>query len=123
MSLIVQPYRRDDVTDAVVEVKESPEEPFNDLFGPESWRHSVWGSKCLEDLGCEMLGSLRTQDIYADTQDLNKLEEEIAIVANQIDLVSSTLHIASDVISFRLNNVFEAIRMARQYENGGVYIG
>ena len=123
MSLIVYPYKRNQINQAIEEVEQSPQEPFNDLFGPEGWRYTIWGSQCIQDLGCEMLASLRSQDIYADIHELDKLEKEILLIRNQIDLVSSTLHIASDAISFRVNNVLEAIRMARQYENGGVYIG
>ena len=55
-------------------------------FGPERWRHSVWGSAPVRALGLSLLPSLATGDIYAHGPDLDQLEveQERAVGRNEL---------------------------------------
>lgn len=123
MSLIVYPYIRDPTTHKMEELAESPSKPFNELFGLESWRTKIWGSAYLSKFGCELLGTLRTQDIYAESEDLLQLKQEIMILKENRTQVCNNLGL--EILSFesRLDNALEAIRIAQKQVAGGVFIG
>ena len=120
---MVYPYKRDLTSNKVVDINERPNEPCNDLFGFENWRHKVWGSPSLKNLGCEKLISLRSQDIYAEGEDLLVLQREIESIKDNIDRLSKELNVRTESFEFRLANVLEAIRIALKFPNGGVCIG
>ncbi|MGR3808959.1 hypothetical protein [Jiulongibacter sp. NS-SX5] len=123
MSLIVYPYKRDSDSDQLLALSDQIKEPFNDLFGTESWRVTVWGSPILKKLNCELLSSLSTQDIYAEGESLQKLKNEIELVIESFTIITNELNLDLNSFKFRLLNGLEAVRIAQLTENGGVYIG
>lgn len=123
MSLIVYPYIREEEDGKMIDLSDSISSPYNDLFGFESWRHQVWGSKTIEQLGCSLLTTLRGTDIYAEGVKIEKLEAELLRIKSAIKSRSIQLKIAEDSIIFRVENALEAIRVAKKHRNGGVYIG
>lgn len=107
---------------AMLEIENSIKPPFNDLFGVEVWRYDVWGSKVLEEIGCKILTSLKITDIYAE-QELHQLEFELLSVKRKIKEISEKLKVDKAAFLFRIENAIEAIRVAKEYTNGGVFIG
>ncbi|TAE26147.1 MAG: hypothetical protein EAZ92_11230 [Candidatus Kapaibacterium sp.] len=57
--------------------------PRTNLFGMESWRYAVWGHDVIRNLGCTMLASLKTTNIYAFDEELDKLRTELEIIQTQ----------------------------------------
>lgn len=62
-------------------------------------------------------------DIFAEYNELDKLLNEINLVMTHSNQISKELNLYQDSFEFRLKNAFEAIRIAKKYDNGGVYIG
>ena len=120
MSLIVYPYKRNIRTNEVEKAEVQLPSPFSELFGFESWRIKVWGSKTLINLGCKMLPSLAYKDIYAENEELYLLKREIELV---LENLSEGIFDDSSAVKFRLQNAEEVIRIAIKNENWGVYIG
>lgn len=123
MSLIVYPYKRNIESDQLLTLSGQIKEPFNDLFGTENWRTTVWSSPILEKLNCELLSSLSTQDIYAEGESIQKLKNEIESVIENITIITNELSLDFNSFKFRLLNGLEAVRVALLTEYGGVYIG
>lgn len=123
MSLVVYPYTRDPESGDMVDIDTWIDGEFSDLFGLESWRYSVWGSQVLLDLGCAILPSLNHTDIYAEGDQLYKLEAEINFIQKNLPDILKSIKADQQSISDRLDNAMDAIRIACQYESGGVYIG
>lgn len=125
MSLIVYAYKRDPHTGKERALDEHPTPPQNDLAGFESWRSKVWAADLLKDLGLQLLPSLAVQDVFAEGNDLDQLLGEVDIVTHDLAALAASTDVDEDGLRFRLKNVREAIRLARQVPNGegGVYIG
>ena len=123
MSLIIEPYYRKTKNGALVDVEEKPKAPYNNLFGPEDWRKTVWGSGILKEINCVLLSSLNTQDIYAEDEQIQQLKKELKIAKKNISQITGHLAINQESFQFRLDNAFEAIRIAEKQINGGIYIG
>ncbi len=123
MSLIVYPYRRNEQTGSLIDIEEQPNEPFNDIFGLEVWRLTIWGSACLGKLNCKLLNSLKHQDIYAENEEIEQLFNEIELIKNNISYVADELNVKIESLQFRLDNALDAIRIAKKYPNSGVCIG
>lgn len=123
MSLIVYAYRIDPTTNKGLNINEKPKEPFNDLFGFESWRKTVWNAPILQKLGCRLLNSLAFEDIYAQGKELVQLKSELELVKENSITIAATLHLDQKSLEFRVGNALEAIRIAQNVENGIVYIG
>lgn len=123
MSLIVYPYIRNNHDGKMIDIEESIKPPFNDLFGLEIWRNSVWGSKIFEKLGCNILVSLRINDIYAEGKELEILEAELMHIKMDLKNLTDKLKADEKSVEFRIGNALEAIRVAKKYPNGGVCIG
>ena len=117
MSLIVlaQKILPDGSTEDLV-----PTAPHNDLAGFESTRVSFYGSEHARKLGLVLLPMLAQQDIHASGADLAILERETRLLLDNLE--ATTDH---GYWSFRLNNILEAIRLAKSVANGvgQVYIG
>lgn len=123
MSLIVYPYCRNLITGAMDDCHEPVTAPHNGLFGFEQWRKTVWSSQTLKNLNLELLPMLAHGDIFAEYNELDKLLNEINLVMTHSNQISKELNLYQDSFEFRLKNAFEAIRIAKKYDNGGVYIG
>lgn len=123
MSLIVYPYIRNELDGKMIDIEERPKMPFNDLFGAESWRHKIWGSETLKELGCNVLISLKETNIYAEGKELEKLETELFLIKREINNLPTYIKGDKKSLEFRIGNALEAIRIAKKHEHGGVYIG
>ena len=123
MSLIVYPYRRNEITNSIESIDIDVGQPNNDFFGFESWRHKVWGSNTLIELGCSLLPKLKKQDIYAENEELLMLKKEIGLVLENIKTIEKIFMDDSQAIEFRLRNALLATRIAIENPNCGVYIG
>jgi hypothetical protein len=124
MTLIVHAYRRDPATSATHDLDERPVGPRNDLAGFESWRTTVWGSAVVIGLGATVLPSLATGDIHAEGAELDQLASELAILIANVARVASVTGVDEFSLRFRLDNIVEAVRLARSAGRcGGVYIG
>jgi hypothetical protein len=117
MSLIVLAQKRlpDGSTEDLI-----PTPPHNDLAGFESTRLSFYGSERARNLGLVLLPVLAHQDIHASGADLAILERETRLLLDNLDVATDHAY-----WSFRLNNILEAIRLAKSVTNGVgvVYIG
>jgi len=125
MSLIVYAYRRDPETGKMLDLEVAPVLPCNELAGFESWRHEVWGASVVRDLGLKLIPSLANEDLYAEGSDLDQLDTELERLIENLSTVAATTNIDAGSLRFRIDNMREAVRLARQAGNGtgGVYIG
>lgn len=122
MSLIIYPYQRDHSTNEMIFLDDHIIAPHNDIFGFESWRYSVWGSKVLANMNCNILNSLKSTNIYAEGDELNMLKKEFDLILNSLDNIQEELQVSPNLIEFRVKNGLEAIRVAQSVNNGGVVI-
>lgn len=122
MSLTVHPYIRNLENGEMDNIHEGLRPPYNDLFGIESWRDTVWGSKEVEKLDCPLIQTLKRQNIYAEEQELVILEEELIKINAALDHSLGNLKGNIESIRFRVANALEAIRIAKKHQNGGVCI-
>ncbi|WP_420573914.1 hypothetical protein [Kordia sp.] len=123
MSLLVCAYVFVPETNTTVAINEQPKAPFNNLFGFESWRQTVWDSPILRKHNCTLLNSLSSQDIYAGDAVLLQLQNELEVIKEHIDQITDELNLHKESFAFRIDNAFEAIRIAQKVTNGIVYIG
>ncbi|GAB5533606.1 MAG: hypothetical protein Roseis3KO_53830 [Roseivirga sp.] len=92
------------------------------MFGSETWRQKIWGSKAVRDLECKLLPSLKGSNIYAEGENLEVLRTELNLLLENIDLISDRLNIDKGSLSFRINNALECVTIAQKHKNGGVAI-
>lgn len=123
MSLLVYPYLRDLDNGVITELDVVVSDNYSDSFGLESWRRRVWGAQALVEIGCELLPALRKTDIYIEGEELLQLERELKDVLRRLEELAPLLKVDANSLYYRIQNAFEAIRIAKQYPNGGVYIG
>jgi len=149
MSLTVSAYKRDPMTGDIADLLVAPTSPRNDLAGFETWRQQVYGSSIAQTLGLTLLASLaRNEDVYADGADLDRLKSETDALLENVraiapgghdrrgDPLTSAFVLRAGVqlpdaedlestIRFRLENILEAVRLAKNVTDGGggVYIG
>jgi hypothetical protein len=125
MTLIVFAYKRNPMTQAVEGIEEKPAYPRNDMAGFEIWRKDVWGSDVIRDLGLTLIPTLAQYDIYADGPEVDQLEAELGTMVHRIKEIADKLGIEEDTLLFRIDNMREAVRLARRVKDGlgGVYIG
>ncbi len=121
MSLLISLIPKDNNFDAEELEKYIPE-PYNNLFGFEGYRQSVWGNEIIKEIGCDLIYSLKDGDIYAFDEKLQELKNELKVIVSNIEFLKSK-EIGDDFIGFRVNNALEAIRVAEQYKDIGVWIG
>lgn len=94
----------------------------NDFFGFEIWRLTVWDSKTVRDLGCELLASLAHNDIYAEGEELVHLKRELQMMVENSTMTASVLKLDKDGLDYKVNYALEAIRIATDFSNVGVCI-
>jgi hypothetical protein len=118
VSLIVYAYRREGDRFSDLDAKPTP--PRNQLAGFESWRQSIYGSAAAKKLGLRLLPTLGDgHDIYAEGADLDRLKSEAEMMLANLEGISPE---DPEGVRFRLENILEAIRLAKQ-AGGGVYVG
>lgn len=112
MTLIVSIINKDDIDIDTEYLENQVPSPHNDLFGFEVCRKTLWGSKLVHELGCELISSLRNTDIYAFDDDLDKLSGEFLVLLEHLDEL--ILHTGYDkrFIEFRVRNALEMIKIA-----------
>lgn len=125
MSLIVQAYRRDPETGKMTELDTEPVPPCNEMAGVDALRFRVYGSAAVKNLGLTLLPSLAKDEVYAEGDDLDRLEAEIDLLTHNLSAVAASTEVDEEGLRFRLDNMREAVRLARQVGGGagGVYIG
>jgi len=94
--------------------------PHNFLFGFESYRSKLWGSKIMQEMGCQLIYSLKDGDIHAFDDDLQALKRELNIILDNLKIIEDVF---GDGIEFRVQNALEAVKIAEQFKDVGVYIG
>jgi hypothetical protein len=92
------------------------------LAGFESCRTTLWVSKIVRSLGCRLLPSLATEDLYATGADLVLLAAECRQILEHLAEVAVYARYTEEYIAFRTGNILEAIRMAEAVERGTVVI-
>lgn len=92
------------------------------MAGFESCRRGLWGHETARSLGLTLLPSLSDSDVYAEGDDLDRLDAEVQTVLRSLDLLSRATGFRADYIELRCRNILEAIGRARA-ARGGVYIG
>lgn len=120
MTLIVHPYTRD--KDGKFVSMGFGDSPGSEMAGFESCRHDLWGHEAARSLGLTLLPSLSDSDVYAEGDDLDRLDTEVQTVLHSLDLLSRSTGFSPDYIELRCRNILEAIGRARA-ARGGVYIG
>jgi hypothetical protein len=121
MSLIVATFHRDPLTQAIID-DPYPEEAGRDLAGLESWRHKVWGSTVVINLGAKFLPQLASSDLYVENEHLAAFEDECKALLNSVGVFAAQVECDPTSITARLENFLWAIAKARA-TSGGVYIG
>lgn len=125
MSLSVYARRRDADGNSV---QLAPTPPRNDLAGFEAWRQEVWGSPAVKRLGLRILPSLADGDVFASGAELDALDAEVRALQHALSAVIGELwphadpQDAYDSLRFRLDNIAEAVRLARAVPDGEVVI-
>lgn len=120
MTLIVNPYVRD--KNQEIEDLEFDDDPPRYMAGFEACRHNLWGHESARSLGLVLLPSLAHQNVYAEGEDLDKLEAEVQKILSNLELLSNSTKYRADSIEFYCGNFLLAISRARA-ACGGVYIG
>lgn len=118
MSLPVEPYVRDS---GGIAVQREGGSQSHKLVGFESWRREVWGSDAALALGLSLLPTLRSSDLYAEGDDLARLESELAILLEHVESVASQTRKGAELIRENAQNILTAISRAREL-GGGVVI-
>jgi hypothetical protein len=123
VTLIVEAYRRDPETGAMIDLDH---EPGDHLAGFENWRQIVWGAPVMKDLGLTLLPSLATSsEFHAEGANLDRLDTELGLVAAELPRITAATGVNPDTFARRLANMRTAVARAREVEDasGGVYIG
>lgn len=67
--------------------REANPDPGKDMAGPETYRWKLWGSEAVLSLGCTLLPTLKTTDIYATGEQLEQLDREVTRLQANIGLI------------------------------------
>jgi hypothetical protein len=90
-----------------------PTPPHNDLAGFESTRLSFYASEHARSLGLSLLPTLAHANIHASGDELELLERDVRLLLDSLDPGADR-----EYWSFRLNNILEAIRLAKEVSDG-----
>lgn len=113
MSLLIYIYRKQEGTDMTALQAKIPS-PHNELFGFDRCRETLWGHPIMKSLGCELIGTLKDQNIYAFDEDVFKLKKELNKIFENIERVAKETNYAPEFILFRVENALEAIKIVEQ---------
>lgn len=108
LSVYACKIRSDGTSENLVPVK-----PCNDLAGVESARRSFYGSADVRKLGLTLLPTLEHSNLYVMGEELDRLEREVRILHAHINSAADAAY-----WSFRLNNILEALRLAKSVTGG-----
>jgi hypothetical protein len=82
MSLSVYPYKRDPLTGEMEDLTE-----LSLSVGFERWRWQLWGSEVVRSFSCVLLPSLEHGDLYAEGANLDRLEAEVSLLLQHVELI------------------------------------
>lgn len=82
------------------------------LFGPESWRHSVWGSEAVRELGCVLLPSLKKENIHATGEELKILQQELLLINTSLISVANQTNADEQSLAARIAFALEMVEQA-----------
>jgi hypothetical protein len=118
MSLLVNAYLRDKTGKMVFL---DPDDGSEELAGFEVYRKTFYGGAAAQSLGLRLLVSLRETDLYAEGEDLRRLQNEAHLVAQNIQLFVTEAGANAESLMSRMRNILSAIGRAQKV-NGGVVI-
>ena len=117
MTLLVNTFIRTSAGDMdIVE----PDSHADELAGFESYRHTLYGSRAALALGFQLLPKLKTEDIYAEGVDLERLQTETELALANIELFEDESGGSAETLRFRFENILKAVRQARRIGGGVV---
>ncbi len=125
VSLLVNVYTLHPETHQMQEVEQDTGqggEGDRTLAGFEHCRHELWGARAVRSLGCILLPSLATQNVYAQGADLTQLAAECDLIISHLPTIAAATGFLEDFIRFRTENIAEAVRQASTLEHGMVVI-
>lgn len=100
------------------------EAPNYGSFGFEIWRKTLWGHPIITTLGCQLIPTLATKDIYAVEEDLNGLNNELLLLKDNVITIANHTNISIEDINIRIENTLAFTTIALDQETIlGVYIG
>ena len=123
MSLIVYPYLKSSNSKNKISNNRLNDNKLNDLFGLESWRKDVWGSSILTEHGCKYITKICDQDIFAEGEDIDSLQDDLLLIKENIESICKSLQVTKVALLSRVDNALSAIRIAKSDGNSGIYIG
>jgi hypothetical protein len=118
MSLLVNVFTRDDLGKMVFL---DADDHSQELAGFEVFRKTFYGGEAARSLGMRLLPSLAEGDLYAEGDDLPRLQDEANRILQNIDLFTDEAAAEREVLRFRVQNIVNAIVRAKK-ANGGVVI-
>jgi hypothetical protein len=97
------------------QVEKEIDYPHNDLFGLENWRKDLWGHEIMKSIECNMLYSLKHQNVYVFDDGIQKLKIELEKVLENITLIADVTNNDKEAIEFRVRNALEKTKIANKY--------
>ena len=86
-----------------------------DLAGFESCRKNLYGNDISNSLGLEILPVLsKESDVFVGFENLDALKKEVKLMLDNLDLYEKEKIYEPDYIVGRLNNILQAIEIARK---------
>jgi hypothetical protein len=92
------------------------------LAGLERCRTDLWGSAIVRSLGCTLLPSLASGNLFVTGDELPRLSRECALILDHLAQVARATRYDEEYIRFRTANIAEAVLMAGALERGMVVI-
>ncbi|MNB92450.1 hypothetical protein D3C75_395530 [compost metagenome] len=121
MSLMVSIIAKSDVQVDTEFMEAQVPEPHNDLFGIESCRRTLWGHDVIQELGCELIYSLKKTNVYVFDEDIEKLRAEFIMMMDHLDIIMQRTGFDRDYVEFRVGNALEMIKLAlREKDKVGI---
>lgn len=90
------------------------------MAGPEAWRTLVWGSPFARSLGLTLLPSLAEDDIWAIDDGLDRLDQEVSTLFENVERLGQEAKRSSENITHYLTNMRNAVAEAKEIDGGVV---
>ena len=123
MALFVYPFRREGEWRLPRRLDARPRAPRDELFGTDGSRAGLWASPILAELGLTLLPQLARADLLIEGTALDALEAECRLLMGEARRVGEATQSRHDHLVRRLENALEALRLAREAGEAGVFIG
>lgn len=117
MSLVVSVFQiTDDGKSTLVDLPSTAgEDP--ELAGPEVWRHLVWGGTLVRQLGCRLLPTLETGNLWADPESIPVLLDDLDRIRQNVGQVATAAKAEPSHVLFHLDNIERAAKIAMNIPN------